>query len=68
MTQVKEWHTKLIDTAVETCPECGMALDLYSKPINVRYLLCCACEGEFTEEYMEGYRAALDTFGLMAQA
>jgi len=53
----KDLWTKLIETDAGTCPDCGMALDLYARPVNVQVLNCCGCEKEFTPEYIAGYVA-----------
>jgi len=50
------FHTQLITTEADTCPSCGAALDLYSRPINVKVFVCCNCENEYPYEYMIGFR------------
>jgi len=50
-----KWHTQLITPNDGTCPDCGMALDLYCKPVNVYFLKCCACKHEFSPEYYQGF-------------
>jgi hypothetical protein len=52
-----ELFTKLLKADASTCPDCGMALDLYCRPVNVRFLLCCNCEREYSEEFIAGYEA-----------
>lgn len=58
MPKSEMWN-KLLKVSVGSCPKCGFSLDLYSRPINVRYLLCCNCEAGFSEEYFDGFVAGM---------
>jgi len=51
------WSTKLIQCDAGQCPECGMALDLYARPINIKEYVCCACNATFSDEYIAGFVA-----------
>lgn len=53
------WSTKLIQSDAGKCPGCGMALDLYARPVNVREYVCCACNATFSDEYIAGFVAGL---------
>lgn len=53
------FHTELIETTIGTCPDCGCDQDLYKKPINVKVYVCCNCEKEYSEDYMEGFNRGL---------
>lgn len=56
---IKSMWTKLLETDAGICPDCGMALDKYARPINVIFLHCCGCEAEFTPDFMAGYERGL---------
>ena len=55
MNNTLTWHTNMIDNNVAACPDCGEALHLYNRPINVKFYKCSACDAEFSTEYMRGY-------------
>ena len=51
----KDMWTKLIRAQAGNCPECNKPLDLYCRPINVKFYICESCNLEWTEEYYAGF-------------